>query len=134
MEKYKKKYLTVQELVMAAIRRASEDSLYKDALERCSLEYSMVPTAAEKDEVQLCSFDTIGHAEYGSNEGIYGIIEFRGLWNNRQQDGNGSRAKEVFVAKTLGITKDAYLGMSMMMALISFHLDEFVRENLSRFD
>ena len=134
MEKYKKKYLTVQELVMAAIRRASEDSLYKDALERCSLEYSMVPTAAEKDEVQLCSFDTIGHAEYGSNEGIYGIIEFRGLWNNRQKDGNGSRAKDVFVAKTLGITKDAYLGMSMMMALISFHLDEFVRENLSRFD
>lgn len=134
MEKYKKKYLTVQELVMAAIQRASEDPFYKDAQERCSLEYSMVPTACEKDKVQLCSFDTIGYAEYGANEGIYGCIEFRGLWNNRQKDGNGGQTAEVFVAKTLSTTKDAYIGMAMMMTLISFHLDEFVRENLSRFD
>lgn len=134
MEKVKKKYMTIQELIMAAIQRASEDPFYKDAQERCSLEYSMVPTAAEKDEVQLCSFDTIGHAEYGTNEGIYGIIEFRGFWNNRQKDGNDPRAKDVFVAKTLSTTKDAYLGMAMMMALISFHLDEFVKENLGRFD
>ena len=134
MEKSKKKYLTIQELVMAAIQRAGEDPLYKDAQERCSLEYSMVPTAAEKDEVQLCTFDTIGYAEYGSNEGIYGTIEFRGVWNNRQKDGNGPRAKDVFVAKTLSTTKDAYIGMAMMMTLISFHLDGFVRENLSRFD
>lgn len=134
MEKSKKKYLTIQELFMAAIQRASEDPLYKDAQERCSLEYSMVPTAYENDEVQLCSFDTIGHAEYGNIEGIYGIIEFRGFWNNRQKDGKGRRTAEVFVAKTLSTTKDAYLGMSMMMALINFHLDEFVKENLGRFD
>lgn len=98
------------------------------------MEYSMVPTAAGKDDVQLCNFDTIGHAEYGTNEGIYGIIEFRGFWNNRQKDGNDPRAKDVFVAKTLSTTKDTYLGMAMMMALISFHLDEFVKENLGRFN
>lgn len=130
----KKKPFNVQELVMAAISRAAEDPIYQDALERCPLEYSTVPTAAEKDEVQLCSFDTIGHSEYGSNEGIYGVIEFRGIWNKAQKDGNSPKAKEVFVAKTLSTEKDAYLRMAMLMALISYHLDEFVKENLDRFD
>lgn len=133
MEK-KKKYLTTHELVMAAIQRASEDPLYQDALKSCSLEYSMVPTAAEKYEIRLCNFDTIGHAEYGSNEGIYGIIEFRGYWTASQMDGNGPRTKEVFVAKTLSTSKDAYLGMAMLMALICFHLDEYAKENINRFD
>ena len=114
MEK-KKKYLTIHELVMAAIQRASEDPIYQEVLKRCSLEYSMVPTAAEKYEIRLCNFDTIGHAEYGS-------------------DGNGPRTKEVFVAKTLSTSKDAYLGMAMLMALICFHLDEYAKENMNRFD
>lgn len=136
MEKSKQKYMTVLELVMAALSRVHEDTLGQDALEACNLDYSSVPSAIEQEPVECCSFDTIGYAQYGSNEGIYGTIQFRGKWKHAYEgtDCPWGWEAEVLVLKTLGTSKEAYLAMSQLTALICYHLDQYVKENLNRFD
>lgn len=129
MEKEKKKYLTVQELFLSAIQKAHEDPRYQEALDWCPLDYSSIPASIANEKVECCAFDTIGCTFFGSNEGIYGVVIFRGKWRHSHKGSD-----EVFTLKTLRTDKESYIGMSMLVALICYHLDQYVRDNLDRLD
>lgn len=75
-----KKYLRVTEIMEAAAKKAQEDPLFQEAEKECVLDYHQVDFLNSLDEVRLCSFNVIGHTEYGTSEGIYGEIEFYGVW------------------------------------------------------
>ena len=73
-----KKYLRVKDIMEAAVKTAQEDPLFQEAEKECVLDYHQLCFTTRFDEVKLCSFNVIGHPEYGGSEGIYGTIQFFG--------------------------------------------------------
>ena len=67
-----KKYLRVKDIMEAAVKKAQEDPLFQEAEKECVLDYHQLCFTTRFDEVKLCSFNVIGHPEYGGSEGIYG--------------------------------------------------------------
>ena len=81
-----KKYLRVKDIMEAAVKKAQEDPLFQEAEKECVLDYHQLCFTTRFDEVKLCSFNVIGHPEYGGSEGIYGTIQFFGEWVPQHSD------------------------------------------------
>ena len=129
-----KKYLRVTEIMEAAAKKAQEDPLFQEAEKECVLDYHQVDFLNSLDEVRLCSFNVIGHPEYGGSEGIYGTIQSFGEWVPQHSDNCCRSRVNVYTLKTLSESKDAFLGMGLMVNLICYYANQFINDHIERFD
>ncbi len=129
-----KKYLRVTEIMEAAAKKAQEDPLFQEAEKECVLDYHQVDFLNSLDEVRLCSFNVIGHPEYGGSEGIYGTIQFFGEWVPQHSDNCCRSRVNVYTLKTLSESKDAFLGMGLMVNMICYYANQFINDHIERFD
>lgn len=134
MSEKKRKYYTVSELLDAALVQAKEDPLYQKALQDCILDYELVSHAVKYDRLVKCEFDPVGLVRYGGSEGIYGSILLYGKWAEGVDTGPYTSRMNVYTLKTLETSKEAYLGMAMLVNLIAYYADQVMRANLDRFD
>ena len=129
-----KKYLRVTEIMEAAAKKAQEDPLFQEAEKECVLDYHQVDFLNSLDKVRLCSFNVIGHPEYGGSEGIYGTIQSFGEWVPQHSDNCCRSRVNVYTLKTLSESKDAFLGMGLMVNLICYYANQFINDHIERFD
>lgn len=129
-----KPYFTVQQLMDAAVELAKSDPRYEATVKDCALDYQLVSSGLRYDELKLCEFDVIGYVDYGSSEGIYGNIQLFGNWNPQQPDEPFQSRMHVYTLKTLNTDKESFLAMGMLVNLICYYANEFVRTHLDRFD
>ena len=134
MSSKQRKYYTVSELLDAALVQAKEDPLYQKALQDCILDYELVSHAVKYDRLTKCEFDVVGLVRYGGSEGIYGSILLDGKWAEGVDTGPYTSRMNVYTLKTLETSKEAYLGMAMLVNLIAYYTDQVMRANLDRFD
>ena len=135
MKSEKKRYFTVKEIMDAVMEQAKADPMYQDAEKRCELDYDITSCMTEKETLELCSFDVIGHVAYGGSEGIYGGIELVGAWKHSQEEAHTFHCRmNVYTLKTLETSKDAYLAMGELVTLICYYANEYVGAHLDRFD
>ena len=129
-----KKYLRAKDIMEAAVKTAQEDPLFQEAEKECVLDYHQLCFTTRFDEVKLCSFNVIGHPEYGGSEGIYGTIQFFGEWVPQHSDNCYRSRVNVYTLKTLSESKEAFLGMGLMVNLICYYANQFINEHTDRFD
>ena len=129
-----KQYLTVKDVLEAAIKLARKDPKFSETEKRCPLDYEKIRDAVKYDKLHYCSFDITGNVVYGTNEGIYGDIFLDGNWSKGAKENPWRNRICVYSLKTLERSKDAYMGMNMIVALISFYANEFIGTHIDRFD
>ena len=56
-----------------------------------------------------------------------------GTWNEQLSDIKYKNSMEVYTLKTLDCTKDAYLGLGMMVNLICYYINERIRDGFIPF-
>ncbi len=134
MNDKQRKYYTVTELLDAALAQAKEDPRYRESLQDCVLDYELVSHAVKYDRLTKCEFDPVGLVRYGGNEGIYGSIVLYGSWAEGVDTDPYTSRVNVYTLKTLDTSKEAYLGMAMLVNLIAYYMDQVMRANLDRFD
>ena len=118
----------------AAAKKAQEDPLFQEAEKECVLDYHQVDFLNSLDEVRLCSFNVIGHTEYGTSEGIYGEIEFYGVWLPDHRSFHSPVKLSVYTLKTLSESKEAFIRMGTLVNLICYYAIQFINANIDRFD
>ena len=129
-----KRYFCVKEVLEPAVKLARTDPRFNEAEQTCLLDYELICSSVKYDKLYCCDFDVIGDVVYGSSEGIYGDIYLYGSWN-KDAKGNPFRSRmRVYSLKTLETSKEAYIGMGMLVTLICFYANEFIRTHLDRFD
>ena len=129
-----KKYLRVKDIMEAAAKKAQEDPLFQEAEKECVLDYQKVDFFNGLDELRLCSFNVIGHTEYGTSEGIYGDIEFYGVWLPDHRSFHSPAKMSVYTLKTLSESKEAFIRMGTLVNLICYYTIQFINANIDRFD
>ena len=129
-----KKYLRVTEIMEAAAKKAQEDPLFQEAEKECVLDYQKVDFYNGLDELRLCSFNVIGHTEYGTSEGIYGEIEFYGVWLPYHRSFHSPVKLSVYTLKSLSESKEAFIRMGTLVNLICYYAIQFINANIDRFD
>ena len=129
-----KQYFTVKDLLEAAIKLARNDPQFAEAEKTCPLDYEKLRDAVKYDKLYYCSFDVIGNVVYGTNEGIYGDIFLDGNWSKGSKENPWRNRICAYSLKTLERSKDAYMGMNTIVALISFYANEFIGTHMDRFD
>lgn len=119
-------YFTVAELMSAATERAKRDPRWIEETKKCNLDYDMLSchSLSEAAPLKTCDFDIVGFANYGGSEGIYGDIYIKGY----------GLFQHAYTLKTLECSRDAYVSMSVLCGLISYHGNNLCNENLDRFD
>ena len=127
------KPLTVKDIVDRAVKDAKADAAFALAEKKCPLDYDIYSYGREVDVVNCDSFYAVGSVGYGCSEGIYGEIYFMGTWNEQLSDIKYKNSMEVYTLKTLGCTKDAYLGLGMMVNLICYYINERIRDGFIPF-
>lgn len=129
-----KKYFSVKDVMEAAVKLARTDPRFAEAEKDCPLDYELICSSVKYDKLFNCDFDVIGNVAYGSSEGIYGDVFLYGSWCKETQNNAFHSRMRVYSLKTLERTKDPYIGMGMMVTLICYYANEFVRTHLDRFD
>ena len=127
------KPLTVKDIVDRAVKDAKADAAFALAEKKCPLDYDIYSYGREVEVVNRDSFYAIGSVVYGGSEGIYGEIYFMGTWNEQLSDIKYKNSMEVYTLKTLDCTKDAYLGLGMMVNLICYYINERIRDGFIPF-
>lgn len=128
-----KNYFTVKTLLDRAIEQAKADPRFTEAEKACPLENWGIRSLCQHDKLRSCAFDVIGCVSYGGCEGIYGDIIFQGKWDTKDMSPMREYMR-VYSMKTLRDGKKSYLAMGSMVNLICYYANEFVRNNLDRFD
>lgn len=129
-----KRYFSVNDVMEAAVKLARTDPRFAEAEKDCPLDYELVCSSTRHDKLSICDFDVIGCVSYGTSEGIYGDIYLYGNWNKDRRSNPTNTRMHVYVLKTLEQTKDPYIAMGMMVTLICYYANEFIRTHLDRFD
>lgn len=129
-----KVYFTVKDVFEAAVALARTDPSFVEAEKKCSLDYERVCSDSREDVLRFSDFEVIGLVTYGTSEGIYGDLYLYGSWNQETRMVSGNSYLRVYVLKTLNEEKDAYLAMGIMVNIIAYYANEFVRTHLNRFD
>lgn len=127
------KPLTVKDIVDRAVLDAKADAAFVQAEKNCPLDYDIYSYGREVEVVNCDNFHAIGSICYGGSEGIYGEIYFMGTWNEQLSDIKYKNSMEVYTLKTLDCTKDAYLGLGMMVNLICYYINERIRDGFIPF-
>ena len=127
------KPLTVKDIVYRAVKDAKADAAFALAEKKCPLDYDIYSYGREVEVVNCDSFYAIGSIAYGGSEGIYGEIYFMGTWNEQLSDIKSKNSMEVYTLKTLDCTKDAYLGLGMMVNLICYYINDRIRDGFIPF-
>ena len=129
-----KRYLSVSDVMESAVKLARTDPRFAEAEKNCPLDYDLLCSSVKYDKLHCCDFDVIGDVVYGSSEGIYGDIYLYGSWNKDMKDEPFRSRMRVYSLKTLEASKEAYIGMGMLVTLICYYANEFIRTHLDRFD
>ena len=120
---------TIIELITAAFELAFDDAEFVNAMADANLEYRQYSSMIDVECPNLvtrCNFDCYSRTVFGSNEGVYTDIVFCG--------GDWDAGKDIYVFKTLDTSKDAYVAMSKIGALLAYYVTKVIRDNLDRFN
>lgn len=120
----KRRVLTVKDIVDQAVSHAKVDPVFAEAEKNCPLDYDIYPYDREVEEINIDNFHAVGCVNYGGSEGIYGEVYFMGTWHDQLSDLKYRNTMGVYTLKTLHCTKEAYLGMGMMVNLICYYINE----------
>lgn len=120
-----RKYFTNLELAELALERAKDDQQWK-ALAEMYLDYAApsIYCKSEPTEVKKMSFDVVGYANFGENEGIYASVILRSI----------DMMLPLHTLKSLSTDRDAYMAMQQMAGILAYFVWEIVNENPNRFD
>lgn len=128
MKKAKKHLYTARELFRIIWKQLEDEGKIPEGL----LEYANA--TSDKHEFRDYSFDILGTACYGANEGIYVDLFFRGDIGNGARGGYPPRdTGSIGTLKTLSTSDDAFHQMATLMAdfqiaagkFMDAHLDDF---------
>lgn len=129
-----KKYFRVKDIMIEAVKMAQEDPTFQVVEKNCPLDYHHLLYLTEEYEVKLSCFNVVGCTEYSSNSGIRGVIQFFGQWLPEHITQYYKQTADVYMLETLSQSKDAYLRMGVLVNLICYYANQFIREHADRFD
>ncbi len=129
-----KRYFTVKDVLENAVALAKTDPRFAEYEKACKLDYQLLCSTCKYDRLYRCEFDVVGQVAYGNSEGIYGDIFLYGCWTQEQREAPFYSRIRVYVLKTLETDKESYLAVGMLVNLICYYANEFVRTHLDRFD
>ncbi len=123
----------VGEFLAVVLAAAKNDPTWTAAAEKAVLDYHQESTwrlpEGEKTPIRNCEFDVVANTAFGGSEGIYTDISFVGY-----PFGSTRETAHVYTFKTLETSREAFLAMSELGALVSWHAMETIGKNLDRFD
>lgn len=128
-----KRFYTIADVMKRAVEGAQAESLYEEACKICEPEIAEVNRCCKDDKLYRGDFEVVGDVSYSPGRNVHGRIFFYGNWTADEDYPLRNRlcAYQLVTRKS---DKESYLAMGMLVNLICFYANEFVKTHLNRFD